>query len=698
MRINTKVIILLTGFAILLLSVTGVVYHRTYNAFQDQLFEDGEFWGKHIQGMIQSNISFYQEDLGLFIATLQSDAQIHTGAWWQQVDNPMLSSRFIDFFENNFGQRFYEEVFLANKDGKILASTESEKQDCCKEDWWSTTLETGRSMDFFKDSRGRSMLRISMRIDNPSSDPVVLTAICHSSSLIRKIGHTLDEYHINKLELLTDHWETLYSTSLYKPFSINTFLKNKFSNKNINGVFQDKINGNNEIIVVQTHLANTNIPIKWHIVLSLDYNRLLKPVLAIRWWILGGSASLILLAMILFYLIRNIQTKHYDELQLIKNQKVLESILDGIEAGVLFIDMERFIITRASNVAGKILRVSPSELTGKPCYEYICRYGDQFPKKGCPAIGKKLLNAEFELKRKDETSVPISKTVLELEINDKPHFVAVIFDISERKNIERQLAHALKLESIGSLAAGIAHEINTPAQYITDNLRFIQKAFETCIACWAQKANPEAHPSLSFEDIDFYNEEVPQALEQSLEGVESITTTVQALKKLSHPGLDLFEWNNLNAILQNLSIVSKNEWKYTADLNLDLMEGLPQVRCNSHDISQAFLNLIINAVHAVKDRFKDTTEKGTISISTSEDGDNVTISIEDNGIGIPKEIQERIFDPFFTTKDVGQGSGQGLSICYSIITKHNGTIEVTSDLNVGTRFTIVLPINPDERD
>ncbi len=407
---------------------------------------------------------------------------------------------------------------------------------------------------------------------------------------------------------------------------------------------------------------------------------------------------MILLGVLLFILVRNIQKKQAEEEQLLQQQSLLEAILDGIEAGIVFIDQETLTISRASEVAGEMIGVSPDKLVGKKCYQYICRFGKELPESGCPAQNQQILHAEFELEKVDGTKIPITKTVLEMVLNGKPHFVAVMFDISYRKDIENQLAHALKLESIGSLAAGIAHEINTPAQYIGDNLRFLRTAYQSFMARWESSREEVGASSsaMSDEDYQFYLSEVPTAIKQSLEGVDNITTTVQALKKLSHPGAQMEE-NDINAILENIAVVCRNEWKYSAELTMDLDESLPRVRCNSHDISQVFLNLLVNAAHAVSSRHKESMTKGIITIKSAFERDAVVVVLEDNGVGIPVELQSRVFDPFFTTKEVGEGSGQGLSICHAIVKRHSGEIQLKSDPGKGTTVTVSLPLNNGER-
>ncbi len=283
-------------------------------------------------------------------------------------------------------------------------------------------------------------------------------------------------------------------------------------------------------------------------------------------------------------------------------------------------------------------------------------------------------------------------------------------DITERRLLERQLAQAQKLEAVGQLAAGIAHEINTPTQFIGDNLQFLTEAFEDMSHLFEQyqdlvelwnSENP-VHPFVqkirqTAEEIDlqFLKEEIPKALEQSLEGVGRVTKIVRAMKEFSHPGAAEKTPIDINHAIENTITVAKNEWKYVADVETDLDPNLPLVPCLPGDLNQVILNLLINSAHAIENVVgREGNGKGKIRVSTKKEDDWVEISISDTGCGVPKSIRHRIFDPFFTTKEVGKGTGQGLSIAHSIIVdKHGGTINFHTKEGQGTTFTIRLPLN-----
>ena len=281
-------------------------------------------------------------------------------------------------------------------------------------------------------------------------------------------------------------------------------------------------------------------------------------------------------------------------------------------------------------------------------------------------------------------------------------------DLSRRKQLEGKLAQAQKLESVGQLASGIAHELNTPIQFVDNNTRFLKDAFASIRQIFNQYEqllqDAENDPELNqladeirqtYRQIDlaFLIEEIPLAIDQTLEGTQSVSRIVKAMKGFAHPGSDNFQEVDLNQALESTLIVSKSEWKYCADLVTQFAPNLPRVRCLPSELNQVFLNLIINAAHAMEDKKSESSEdKGTLTVATDFNDTHVAIEISDTGTGIPKNIQDRIFDPFFTTKGVGKGTGQGLAISYGIVVgMHKGSISFRSVENMGTTFRVELP-------
>ena len=278
--------------------------------------------------------------------------------------------------------------------------------------------------------------------------------------------------------------------------------------------------------------------------------------------------------------------------------------------------------------------------------------------------------------------------------------------MQERERMAIELRLAQKLESVGRLAAGIAHEINTPIQYVGDSVLFLQSAqndldewLSACNAAFEQMAAgvPTAtvlerlRQTQQAMDLDFLKSEIPRAYERTLEGVQRVAAIVRAMKEFAHPGNVEHGAADLNHAIETTLIVARNEYKYSAQIETRLGE-LPAVSCNLGELNQVFLNLIVNAAHAIAESGKDAAT-GRVSITTRKVGDRVLIDISDNGCGIPTKNIEKIFDPFFTTKEVGRGTGQGLAIARSIVVdKHGGLIEVQSEPGVGTTFTLSLPI------
>jgi PAS domain S-box-containing protein len=268
--------------------------------------------------------------------------------------------------------------------------------------------------------------------------------------------------------------------------------------------------------------------------------------------------------------------------------------------------------------------------------------------------------------------------------------------LEERDRLEDNLRQAQKLEAIGQLAAGIAHEINTPTQYVGDNLRFLKESFGELASLLAQLVKVGGAPAgklLGDADFDYLKEEIPRALNQSLEGVDRVAKIVRAMKEFSHPAREKTA-TDLNRAIQSTITVASNEWKYVAEVDMDLDTNLPQVHCSPAEFNQVVLNIVVNAAHAISDVVGDGGKgKGKIRVKTRAEGDWVVVEIGDTGSGMPLHVQQRIFEPFFTTKEVGKGTGQGLAIAHNVIVdKHGGTIKVNSAPGAGTTFVIRLPI------
>jgi signal transduction histidine kinase len=280
--------------------------------------------------------------------------------------------------------------------------------------------------------------------------------------------------------------------------------------------------------------------------------------------------------------------------------------------------------------------------------------------------------------------------------------------LRELQDAQTLLLQAQKMESIGQLAAGMAHEINTPIQYVTDNITFVQRCFDPVLAIaesvgellgtWRRGELDEAavvacEGKLARLKFDYMKRNVPAALEQSLEGLHRVATIVAAMKDFSHPSTGVKDAVDLGEVINVSTTVARNEWKYVADLEIAISPDLPPVPCLRDEIGQVILNLIVNAAHAIGDAVKDTGSKGLIRVTAGVVGNCAEVRIQDSGTGIPEQARARVFDPFFTTKPVGKGTGQGLAISYvTVVEKHQGKIFFETETGRGTTFIIQLPL------
>jgi signal transduction histidine kinase len=322
---------------------------------------------------------------------------------------------------------------------------------------------------------------------------------------------------------------------------------------------------------------------------------------------------------------------------------------------------------------------------------------------------------------------PTEMAISRVRCKGEAIFVAFFRDLTELKRKNQELLkaqeaavaadqariQAQKLESIGQLAAGIAHEINTPIQYVGDNLQFLQNTFRDLLKCSDASDRFVAEVEEKFPDsaalgvlksarlsadLEYVKVEAPLAIAQSIEGASRVASIVRAMKEFSHPGSASKSLTDINNAIRNTIIVSKNEWKYVSEVVEDLDPALPLVPCIAGEFNQAILNLVVNAAHAIGDVIRDKSgAKGTITLRTRQEKDWARIEVRDTGTGIAEWCRPHVFNLFFTTKDVGRGTGQGLSFAYNAITqKHSGELFFETEVGVGTTFVIRLPLNVTE--
>ena len=384
-----------------------------------------------------------------------------------------------------------------------------------------------------------------------------------------------------------------------------------------------------------------------------------------------------------------------------ENQTFLQEVLEGIQAAVLVIDQDTREVLDCNSILEMLLGYDRQTLIGdsSPLHPDHALLSD---------LREKSLNREFVANRQDGSMIPVLRHVLPVVYKGALAYAVILFDISERKALEQQVNMAQKLQAIGQLAAGIAHEINTPIQYIGSNIRFLSDSFGQMLETHTQVAKlmesaksgedlalalDEVSRTLEELDLGYLLEEIPHAVQESLSGVDQVASIVLAMKQFAHPEQDKRAEVDINKSLEQTATVSRNEWKYVAELKFDLDPTLPVISGYPGPLNQVFLNIIVNAAHAIAEQVGQSGAKGEIVVRTATRPTAVIISISDTGCGIPADHLNKIFDPFFTTKAVGKGTGQGLSIAYSIIReKHKGTLEVESQPGKGSTFTITLPV------
>lgn len=403
--------------------------------------------------------------------------------------------------------------------------------------------------------------------------------------------------------------------------------------------------------------------------------------------------------------------------QLAREREILSISLANIGEAIVTISISGEIVL-FNKAAQKITEYAEIEAVGKPAKEILRILDEKTNKLLEDPIGHLLkIDTTFDINTPHRRPVLLTKTnkkilisgkITPVQIDQHKHtgYVLVFDDVTEKELLAAQSMLSSKMESIGQLAAGIAHEINTPIQYLGDNLHYVQHALEkyietdqrqTRILQSIANSNKAAKDVLNFRNsqrIDHLNKEIPTAIQESYEGLERVRKIVTAIREFSHPSVKEKAYSDINKSIQTTITISKNEWKYCAEMETDLDPNLPLVLCRIDELNQVLLNMIVNAAHAIQEKqTKNEKEKGKITIKTGLVKGKASIAITDTGCGISEEIVNRIFDPFFTTKDVGKGTGQGLSLAYNIIVNHHhGAIHVSTKENIGTTFTIELPI------
>jgi PAS domain S-box-containing protein len=377
-------------------------------------------------------------------------------------------------------------------------------------------------------------------------------------------------------------------------------------------------------------------------------------------------------------------------------RNVLRTMIDLIPAFIYAKDAQsRF--TAANELVARRMGASPEELIGKTDFDFFPReMAEKFfsDEQALIQSGQPLIDLEevaFDKTRGMDRVILTSKVPLRDEHGNLTGIVGTGFDITDRRAAEARMASMDRHESIGRLAAGVAHEINTPIQYLNDNVSFLREGVQELFEYIDSLRASQLQASPPDENVEELRNDMPPALARLAEGLGRIAEIVRSMKDFSHADQDAVSQVDLNCSIRSTLVVARSEYKHVADVDTELGE-LPKITCHGGQINQALLNLIVNAAHAIADKVAGSGERGRITVRSRAEADHVVIEVEDTGGGIPEHIRARIFDPFFTTKQVGRGTGQGLTVVRSIVVKgHGGTVDFTTESGKGTTFVVKLP-------
>jgi PAS domain S-box-containing protein len=378
-------------------------------------------------------------------------------------------------------------------------------------------------------------------------------------------------------------------------------------------------------------------------------------------------------------------------------RNVLRTMIDLIPAFIYAKDAHsRF--TASNKLVAHRMGVEPEDLIGKTDFDFFPRHmAEKFfadeqalIKSGIPLVDREEI--AYDKTRGMDRVILTSKMPLRDAAGNLTGIVGTGFDITERKAAEERASSSDRLESIGRLAAGVAHEINTPIQYLSDSVSFIREGVQELLEYIdvLRAAMPE--PPAADENVEDLRKEMPPALKLVAEGLGRIAEIVRSMKDFAHADQKEMSKVDLNRAIASTLVIARSEYKPVAEVETDFGQ-IPPVTCHGGQINQVVLNIVVNAAHAIADKVQRSGAVGKISVSTRVEGEQVVIAISDTGNGIPEAVRARIFDPFFTTKEVGRGTGQGLSIAHAVVVKgHGGALDFVSEIGKGTTFFVRLPL------
>lgn len=387
------------------------------------------------------------------------------------------------------------------------------------------------------------------------------------------------------------------------------------------------------------------------------------------------------------------------ELQL--EREKFENAFLAAPVGMALVDASTLGVRRANNEFARILQGEAGALVGLSLKEF-CEHD------GGAAVLQRILAREPRVEAEIDCPGLQGSTSRVLFgcslLKGSDSYVVQLLDISKRVQAEKRLREqsemmlrSQKLESLGVLTGGIAHELNSPIQFIGSNLKFLRESFADIqdflepILKDDELSIEEVRGQAKELELEELLEDMQCAAEESGEGVGRITAIVKSMRDYSHPG-GREEEVQLNDVLVTTTTVARNEIKYVADVSMDLQPDLATVWGNRGELMQVFLNIVVNAVHAIQEKVGDSGSRGAITIITRNVDRGVEVRVGDSGVGMPEEVKNRIFDPFFTTKPVGKGTGQGLAITHNIVSNHDAQLSVESEPGVGTSMILTFPI------
>jgi len=416
---------------------------------------------------------------------------------------------------------------------------------------------------------------------------------------------------------------------------------------------------------------------------------------------------------------KEIETEKNESEKLLKSllivQKRIFTLINNIDGCLYEYDLEKNKVSFISSGLKQIWGLTKEQVLGGDELRSSIYDGDRehyYLSLEEAINSNKTSNIEYRINNSNDELVWVREIATPLMSNTEPNKLAcVCYNITafkeaaiEKEKMKSELIQSQKLESVGQLAAGIAHEINTPAQFISDNLTFLQESVEEVLELFqaiCERVDEDRDSAISRDlralisnvDMPYLIREIPSALFQSHEGIISVSKIVRAMKDYAHPEKS-FKSVNINMSIESTIIISSSEWKYVSVIEKLFDTNLPMIECVAGDINQVILNIIVNSAHSIEEKYHDSNEiKGKITVETKQLEDNIIIKVRDNGNGMTEDTRNKVFDQFFTTKEVGKGTGQGMSIAYRLIVeKHQGCIEIQSTVGIGSLFTVTLPL------